>query len=236
MALHDRLPDRSLRPLALAAAIAALAISNLAAADQPVPLAAWQLELRDAMRAMPDAARGEDLYAPCGACHGVDGRGVADGSVPAIAAQHYTIVVKQLVDYRHQRRWDLQMEHAAKMQHLRGGQDLADLGAFVSRLPRGFSAGIGTGEHLGAGARAYFERCESCHGPLGGGNAALGYPRLAGQHYGYLYRQFFDALEQRRPSMEAGHVRLMAPLEREQITGISDYLSRTSIELTRGVR
>jgi cytochrome c553 len=236
MALHDRPPDRLSWLLALAAAIAALAISTTAAADDQAPLAAWQLELRDAMRATPDAAHGEDLYAPCGACHGVDGRGVSDGSVPAVAAQHYTVVVKQLVDYRYQRRWDMQMEHAAQMRHLRGGQDLADLGAFIAGLPRGFSAGVGTGESLDVGVRAYFERCESCHGPLGGGNAALGYPRLAGQHYGYLYRQFFDAIEQRRPSMEAAHVRLMAPLGREQITGISDYLSRTSIELTRGVR
>jgi cytochrome c553 len=193
----------------------------------------WQLELRDALHATPDAEHGEDLYAPCGACHGVDGRGVSDGSVPAVAGQHYTIVVKQLVDYRHQRRWDFQMEHAAQMRRVRSGQDLADLGAFIARLPRGFTPGVGTGEHLDAGARAYFERCASCHGPLGGGYEARGVPRLAGQHCAYLYRQFFDAVEQRRPSLGGGHAQFMAPLGREQIAGISDYLSRTSIELTR---
>lgn len=231
MALHDRRQIWWLLLITMVLAVAATALSGIVSAAGK-PLEAWQRELRDAMLATPDPARGEDLYAPCGACHGVDGRGVADGSVPVIAGQHYTIVVKQLVDYRHNRRWDIQMEHAAKMQHLAGGRDLADLGAFVAKLPRGFPAGIGNGENLGAGARAYFERCEGCHGPLGEGDEAHGYPRIAGQHYAYLYRQFFDAIEQRRPVMSALHLKLMSPLSREQITGISDYLSRTSIELT----
>ena len=119
--------------------LAALLMAPESLAAQPTPAeTAAQGELRDAMLAAPDALRGEDLYAPCGACHGVDGRGVPDGSVPAIAGQHYIVVVKQLVDYRHQRRWDIQMEHAAKMRHLESGQDLADLAAFVAHV-----AGVG---------------------------------------------------------------------------------------------
>jgi len=224
----------------MAAALGAWARSAVAA---PVGVATVggakgtaRTELRDAMLATPDAQRGEDLYAPCGACHGVDGRGVADGSVPAIAGQHYTVVAKQLVDFRHGQRWDIQMEHASRMQHLASGQDLADVALFVSTLPRGFGAGKGDGENLGIGAATFFERCERCHGPLGQGNAERGIPRLAGQHYAYLYRQLFDAVENRRPSMNKGHVELMAPLDRAQIVGISDYLSRTGLELTREPR
>lgn len=190
-------------------------------------------ELGEAMRATPDLRAGEDDFAPCGACHGVDGRGVPDGSVPAIAGQHFAVIAKQLVDYRHGRRWDMQMEHAARMRHLAGGQDIADVAAYVSRLPRGFSAGAGPGEFLNEGARAYFRHCERCHGALGGGDALRGIPRLAGQHYGYLYRQFFDAVEQRRPNMSADHIELMQKMQREEIIGISDYLSRTSVELTQ---
>jgi cytochrome c553 len=225
---------------ALAAMAAALGAAPRHAAPTPTPAAAapasGRAELRDAMLATPDAQRGEDLYAPCGACHGVDGRGVADGSVPAIAGQHYTVVAKQLVDFRHGQRWDIQMEHASRMQHLASGQDLADVALFVSTLPRGLGAGKGDGENLGIGAATYFERCERCHGPLGQGNAERGIPRLAGQHYAYLYRQFFDAVEDRRPSMNKVHIKLMAPLDRAQIVGISDYLSRTGLELTREPR
>lgn len=217
--------------LLLIAVLVATLAALLSGAVAGGPAAA--VELRDAMLATPDARRGEDLYAPCGACHGVDGRGVSDGSVPAIAGQHFAVVVKQLVDYRNGARWDIQMEHAARMSQLASGQDLADLAAWVAGLPRGFAAGRGDGEHLDAGARTYFRHCESCHGPLGEGDALRGIPRLAGQHYRYLYRQFFDAVEERRPNLPPGHVALMAPLDRAQIVGISDYLSRTSIELTR---
>ena len=136
-------------------------------AKQP---AAARAELRDAMLATPDAKRGEDLYGPCGACHGVDGRGVADGSVPAIAGQHYTVIAKQLVDFRHDGRWDIRMEHASQMAHLAGGQDLADVALYVSTLPRGFTTGHGDGENLATGAATYFARCERCHGPLGEGD------------------------------------------------------------------
>ncbi|MCU0758468.1 MAG: c-type cytochrome [Steroidobacteraceae bacterium] len=222
-------------------------VSLPAAADGPRPAAApadraaapgavratARNELRDAMLATPDPRRGEELYAPCGACHGAAGLGVADGSVPAIAGQHFTVVAKQLVDFRHGRRWDIQMEHASRMAHLAGGQDIADVAAFVATLPRGFGSGHGDGSSLGTGAATYFERCERCHGPLGEGDGERGIPRLAGQHYAYLYRQFFDAVEQRRPNMGALHLGLMKPLERAQIVGISDYLSRTGLELTR---
>ena len=227
--------------LAFATALAVMAAALGARAAEPAPgagppggvRASARVELRDAMLATPDARRGEELYAPCGACHGPDGLGVADGSVPAIASQHYTVVVKQLVDFRHNRRWDIQMEHAAQMAHLAGGQDLADVAAYVASMPRGFGGGHGDGQHLALGAATFFERCERCHGPLGEGDAERGIPRLAGQHYAYLYRQFFDAVEERRPNMSALHLDLMKPLQRDQIVGVSDYLSRTGLELTR---
>ncbi|MFO1456729.1 MAG: c-type cytochrome [Steroidobacteraceae bacterium] len=220
---------------AMAAALGGAAVAAEATAPAPAAAARGTArgELRDAMLATPSAERGEELFAPCGACHGADGRGVADGSVPAIAGQHFTVVVKQLVDFRHGERWDIQMEHASRMAHLASGQDLADVAAFVASIPRGFAAGHGDGSQLGVGAATYFDRCERCHGALGQGNAERGIPRLAGQHYAYLYRQFFDAVEQRRPNMSALHLQLMQPLDRAQIVGISDYLSRTGLELTR---
>jgi cytochrome c553 len=226
-------PLRAAEPAALPpGALAPGATAPGAAGGKPAaPRTSARAELRDAMLATPDAKRGEDLYAPCGACHGVDGRGVADGSVPVIAGQHYTVIAKQLVDFRHGERWDIRMEHASRMAHLASGQDLADVALYVSTLPRGFTTGHGDGENLAVGAASYFQQCESCHGPLGQGDLERGIPRLAGQHYAYLYRQFFDAVEERRPSLGAQHQKLMQPLDRAQITGISDYLSRTGVGL-----
>jgi cytochrome c553 len=53
-------------------------------------------------------------------------------------------------------------------------------------------------------------------------------PRIAGQHYEYLMRQIDDAVEGRRPNFSASHVRLLARLERDDIVGLADYLSRLS--------
>jgi cytochrome c553 len=215
----------------LAIAFALAAATALTAAAGP-PSASARAELRVALAASADATRGAELFGPCGACHGPDGRGVRDGSVPAIAAQHASVLIKQLVDFRQGNRWDIQMEHAARMQPLDDPAQIADLAAYVSRLPRSAQGGVGNGQSLDLGARTYFRTCERCHGPLGEGDARRAIPRLAGQHQGYLFRQFFDAVEGRRPNMSALHLKLMRPLSREQIDGISDYLSRVSIELT----
>ena len=46
-------------------------------------------ELRAASAAVPDARRGDEIFATCAACHGVDGSGLPDGSVPVIGSQYY---------------------------------------------------------------------------------------------------------------------------------------------------
>ena len=53
-----------------------------------------------------------------------------------------------------------------------------------------------------------------------------GVPRLAGQHYGYLMRQMYDAVDGRRPALSRLHSKRLAPLDFEQIRAVSDYLAR----------
>ena len=183
-------------------------------------------EFQSAVRQTPDLARGEEIFRTCAACHGTDGGGVADGTVPAIAGQHFRVIVKQLVDYRHDKRWDIRMEHFTDRHLLAGPQELADVAAYVNSLSRTVNAAHGTGEALQRGAGVYFRDCESCHGSSGQGDDARTVPRLAGQHYEYLVRQFYDAVDGRRPNMDREHVRLLSRLEREEIVGVSDYLSR----------
>ena len=59
---------------------------------------------------------------------------MSDGSVPAIAGQHFPVVVHELVDYRHGRRWDMRMEHFTEQHSLNGVQDMADVAAFISQM------------------------------------------------------------------------------------------------------
>lgn len=183
-------------------------------------------EYQEALRATPDLERGARHYATCASCHGANGDGVSDGTVPAIAGQHFRVVVRQLVDFRHDRRWDIRMEHFADRHHLDGAQAVADVAAYVSTLERAKPASYGDGESVRHGASVYFGRCAGCHGASGQGSAERLVPRLAGQHYQYLMRQLYDAVDGRRPNMGGDHARLLRPLERRDIVGVSDYLSR----------
>ncbi len=192
-------------------------------------------EYQAVLQARPDSVHGESLFRVCSDCHGVDAGGVDDGSVPALAAQHFHVIAHELVDYRHDRRWDLRMEHFSDSHHLRDAQDIADVAAYLSALPPVAPTGIGDGEFLQHGAQVYARLCAVCHGAAGQGEDGQRYPRLAGQHYEYLVRQLHDAVEGRRPNFPAEHVALLRPLERADIMGLADYLARLGSD-SRGAR
>jgi cytochrome c553 len=183
-------------------------------------------ELQDAMRTRPDYDRGAQLFQQCVSCHGADAGGQASGEVPRIAGQHYRVLLKQLVDYRYGKRWDFRMEELADKHHLKDAQDIADVALFVASQDRGGTRGIGTGEFTEQGRALYVDRCQSCHGVSAEGNDRKIIPRLAGQHYGYLMRQMYDAVDGRRPSMVRSHPPRMAPLDFQEVRGLADHLSR----------
>ncbi len=134
----------------------------------------WQLE--------PDLKHGAALFSTCAACHQADGCGTDDASVPAIAGQHVSVLVKQLVDFRADRRWDERMQNFASRHTLTGPQDLLDVASYIESLPRWppLEGGIGDGAALQLGASVYFRQCESCHGPLGRGRTAPHAPTARG--------------------------------------------------------
>lgn len=185
-----------------------------------------QEEFEAAIRGKPDIVRGEQLFTTCAACHGSDGAGVSDGTVPAIAGQHYRVIARELVDYRHDKRWDPRMEHHADDHNLGDTQDVVDVAGYISRLKPARTGGVGDGEFESYGARVYARSCASCHGATAEGNDRARFPRLAGQHYEYLLRQMHDAVEGRRPNFPREHIRLLTHFEREDFMGVADYLSR----------
>ena len=196
-----------------------------------VPVAAQagtaaQQEYHAAMQRTPDIERGRDLFATCAACHNVDGSGVEDGSVPAIAGQYYAVIVKQLTDFRDDSRWNLRMEKVLYQRHLTQPEVFADIAAYARQLPRLARHNVGDGSSLSAGTSVYFRECASCHGALGEGSAARLTPRLGGQHFGYLARQIRYAGDRRRPNMAAAHEQRVRKLSIEEIKGVADYLSR----------
>lgn len=198
----------------------------LAATIASCSLAAGASELTDALAATPDVARGEQLYRTCAACHGEDGGGVVDGTVPAIGGMPAPLVMRQLVNFRREQRNDIRMEHFADANHLGSAQQIADVSTWIAALTRRTPAGIGDGQALQVGARAYFRACQACHGALGRATSDGVMPGLAGQHQGYLERQMRDAAAGRRPSMTATHRAPLRGLSDEEVRGIADYLSR----------
>ncbi|MBS0421214.1 MAG: c-type cytochrome [Proteobacteria bacterium] len=196
-----------------------------------LPALAWAFtsakqELAQALRNVPDMKRGAQLYRQCAACHGPDGAGTKDGNNPRIAGQHVAVLVKQLVDYRHNRRWDIHMEHYAGKDLLADAQSLKDVSAYIHRLEPAAPPGRGGGELASHGANVYGRLCESCHGESALGNRQKMVPRIAGQHYDYLMRQIYDGADGRRPNFSPVHIRLFGRLDRRDIVGLSDYLSR----------
>jgi cytochrome c553 len=192
-------------------------------------------EWTEAMRSKPNLSRGAELFGNCAVCHGPMGGGTVDGGVPRIAGQHMAVLAKQLVDYRHDRRWDPRMERFADRHHLVDAQAIADVATYVHQLKVDIQPGIGDGELVAHGTYVYQQRCRSCHGKSGEGNANKTIPRIAGQHYEYLMRQIHDGADGRRPNFSPFHIRLFAGLDRSDIVGLADYLSRMDTKKGPGV-
>ena len=183
-------------------------------------------ELQAATRATPDLARGAKSFETCAACHGTDGGGAPDGSVPAIAGQHRSVIVKQLIDFRHDRRINIRMQHFVADDHLAGAQALADVSGYVASLaPRSPSPSSAPAATLTTGRDSYGRSCQSCHGPRAEGDAATRVPRLAGQHVEYLSQQLADAAEGRRPSMARDHAQTLTRIDRAELDALASYLA-----------
>src|SRR5690349_8372285 len=104
----------------------------------------------------PDPRQGEERFQQCAVCHGSDGNGKTDGSIPRIAGQHYRVLARQLVDFRNGARWDMRMEGVATShQIIPELQDVADVAAYVSGLSRDGARGMGDGEYVERGAALY---------------------------------------------------------------------------------
>ena len=204
---------------------ALVACAVLAPRESPaVPTASDELEA--ALRAMPDLNHGAALFETCAACHGLKGAGASDGSVPAIAGQYTAVILMQLVDFRHDQRVDIRMQHMVAGDHLTGPQQLADVATYVTSLPLPSPrVGRASAAEIASGSTLYSQLCLSCHRAAADGNSAQRVPRLAGQHVEYLIRQLYDAKEGRRPAMGPDHARSLARLDPAEIASLAAYLA-----------
>jgi cytochrome c553 len=167
---------------------------------------------------------GERAFEMCSHCHLPSAAGRPDGSVPQIAGQHTSVLIKQMSDIREGRRENPIMYPFART--VISPQKLADLAAYIETLPIPRQNGKGPGTSLELGRTLYERDCGGCHMPDGRGSARTFVPVLAGQHYEYLLRQIRDLATEWRHN---AHPEMNMPISsytQDEIVAVADYVSR----------
>ncbi len=178
-----------------------------------------------ALGAKGDPARGEITFEICQGCHRPHALGRPDGSYPRLAGQHATVLIKQMTDVRAGRRRNEKMLPFIE-RHEISPQDIADIAAFLSRLPVPPNNGKGPGTEIDAGARDYQAYCATCHGKAGEGDATKFYPRVSGQHFKYMLREMIDIRDGTRLNANPRMVEVIKAFSNADLEAIADYMSR----------
>ena len=145
--------------------------------------------------AKSDAAAGAEKAATCLACHGPNGNSV-NPEWPSIAGQNAAYIAEQLKLYRLGHRQNPNMTPQA--QAIATDQDVLDIAAYyAAQTPAGLEADpsfwkAGEALYRAGDAKRGIPACKACHGPVGRGNPAAGYPSLRAQHSVYTVRQLGD--------------------------------------------
>ena len=201
-------------PLFIAAVVAVTSVSAFAAEAKPTV-------------AKPDLAKGEASYgAVCAACHGVDGNS-GTPAYPKLSQQHPEYLVKQLQEFKSDKRSNAIMKGFASML---SDDDMRNISYWLATK----KAKPGTAkdkELVTLGERIYrggiadrqVPACAGCHSPNGAGIPAQ-YPRLSGQHADYAVAQltaFRDGV--RKNSLQMNQI--AAKMNDREIKAVADYVA-----------
>lgn len=158
------------------------------------------------------AERGAAKAIVCSACHGVDGNSV-NPEWPSLAGQNAAYITEQLGMFRANHRGISANSMVMMSQAIMlTDDDIKELAAyFAAQTPTGLEADPSYWE---AGEQIYrhgdrtrdVPACMACHGPVGGGNAAAGYPALRAQHSVYTVKQLTEYAGGVRYADAAGEV------------------------------
>jgi len=204
-----------INPLLIAAVFAASSVS--AFANTAAPAAPFK----------PDLAKGEASYgAICAACHGVDGNS-GTPLYPKLAQQHPEYLVKQLQEFKSDKRSNAIMKGFATALP---EEDMKNISYWVTTKKSSPGAAkdkelVSLGERIYRGGIAdrQVPACAGCHSPNGAGIPSQ-YPRLGGQHADYAVAQltaFRDGV--RKNSLQMTQV--AAKMNDREIKAVADYIA-----------
>jgi cytochrome c553 len=140
------------------------------------------------------AASGEAKAALCSACHGPNGNSV-NPEWPRLAGQSAVYIAEQLRLFRSGVRNNPIMKPLAESL---SDQDVSDLAVYYqAQTPSGLEADpsywkAGETLYLSGDTERGVPACVACHGPVGRGNLAAGYPALRAQQSVYVVKQLND--------------------------------------------
>jgi cytochrome c553 len=183
-------------------------------------------EKDEALHLVGDPAKGRDVYEVCSACHMPEGWGLPDGTFPQLAGQHHNVIIKQLADIRALNRDNPTMYPFALPSQIGGPQALADVVAYTAKLPMTPANGVGPGDDLEHGKQLYKDNCVRCHGENGEGDNEKFYPRIHGQHFNYIVRQFKEIKSGSRRNANPDMVKQVKEFSEKDLIAVCDYTSR----------
>ncbi len=176
-----------------------------------------------------DATKGKVASAVCSACHGADGNSV-NPDWPKLASQGEAYLVKQLHDFRADKRAEATMTPMAK--GIASDEDVLNLAAYFASQKQ--KPGTANKDKVAAGEKIYrggimasgVAACSGCHGPLGIGNAAAKFPRISGQHSKYIIKQL-KAFRSGARNNDTGKMmrNVVAKMSDSEIEAVAEYVS-----------
>ena len=183
-------------------------------------------EKDEAMLLEPDLENGVEVYEVCAACHLTEGWGTEEGTFPQLAGQHRDVLIKQLADIRALNRDNPTMYPFALPESIGDAQALADVTAYIATLPMNPENGVGPGDNLEHGKKLFEDNCVKCHGDRGQGDEEKFYPRLEGQHYKYMLRQFEWIRDGKRRNANPDMVKQIEGFSDKDMAAVIDYTAR----------
>ena len=190
------------------------------------PASAENIKVNQSKLFSTDIENGAFQFQACTLCHSPDGWGTPDGYYPQLSGQLTNVLIKQLLDIEEGHREVPTMTPFAKDLFSQTEEDVIDLVAYISILPKNPNNSRGNGKQLIKGKELYMEYCEGCHGENAEGNNDKDYPLLQGQHYEYTLRQLRLFRQDKRKNGNPEMQNSLKTLSDNDFQAIADYISR----------